>query len=262
MCLAQKSKRVVQDSNFLGKLKALRKQGTIDAICFSGGEPTLNNRLFSILKEAKELFPDNELTLLSNGRFFFYQDFANKVTDVKDIKIAIPIHGHNEELHDSITRVKGSFMQTVQGINNLLDRDVYVELRVIINKRNYKFLDRISSYVFSNFAKIIHLVFIAMEMNSASLANGTVVTYNKFIPYLERAIEKTGEDGPKIKLFHFPLCVISRRYWDLIHKSIEGHKLAFSSGCNRCIYKTRCMGILKTYMRNIGTGEFIPIRRR
>lgn len=239
-----------------------KKYGNLATISLTGGEPTLNTDLFKILKEIRLLFPDTEIAILTNGRMFFYKDYVTQFYDlnIRNAKVVIPIYGHTASLHDSVTQVQESFNQTIQGIKNLLEKNIWIELRVIINKFNYRYLNEITTYVFNEFNNILYLVFIVMELNKDIVDTGVVIKYSEFVPYLKEAIEHSDSNKNKIKLYHFPLCIIEPKYWSLIYKSIEDYKLTFSEQCNMCSYKRDCMGILKTYMRYVGDKEFAPIR--
>lgn len=250
-------------NEILNRLKRynMRKQ-EINIIDLSGGEPTLNKNLFKILKDIRRLFPATEIALLTNGRLFFYKNYVEQFVDlnIKNIKVTIPLHAHTPSLHDFITQVKGSFEQTTQGIKNLLDRNIWVELRVIINKFNYRYLKDLSFYILTNFSNILYLVFIAMNLSKNVLENKVIVTYTEFVPYLKEAIERIN-NRLRIKLYHFPLCIIDSKYWGLIYKSIEEYKLIFLPQCNGCLYKRKCMGVLKTYTYFVGNKEFMTIRK-
>lgn len=241
-------------------LRNCKKRST-GIVSITGGEPTLNQDLFRILRNLRQFSPDTEIALLTNGRMFAYKTYSGEFINLglNNIKVIIPVHGHNDKLHDSITQVKGSFEQTIQGIRNLLDRDVCVELRIIINRLNYRYLKGLSNYIFNEFGNITYLVFIAMEIGKNAIVNKSAVTYTELVPYLEEAIEQTNNGKDKIKLYHIPLCIIDSRYRRLIYKSIEDYKLTFSFRCNVCLYKKECMGILKTYKLYFGDKEFKPI---
>ncbi len=63
------------------------------------------------------------------------------------IRWAIPLHASNAMLHDQITRTKGSFEQTDQGIKNLLMCQQKVEIRINKKKKNLSDLLNIAKYI-------------------------------------------------------------------------------------------------------------------
>lgn len=114
-------------------------------IIVTGGEPTLRFDTFvRVIKYIGKKFHDIDVLLLTNGRAFAYPGLADFLLQnaPRNLIVGIPLHGPNQELHDKITRAKGSFLQTDLGIKNLLQRRIDVELRIVITKFNvYKLND-------------------------------------------------------------------------------------------------------------------------
>ena len=237
-----------------------KRFGDLSTLSLTGGEPTLNTDLFDILKEARSVFPKTEIAILTNGRMFFYKDYMTKFCslDTDNIKAVIPLYGHTAALHDLATRVSGSFKQTIYGIRNLLDKNILVEIRVIINRVNYLHLDRIAALVFDELKGVIGLVFVAMELNKDTVDRRMAVRYSELAFHLNKAMEIPNAGGINTKLFHFPLCVTDQKYWGNIFKSIEDYKLTYIKKCAACARKKECMGILKTYLSYNGPDEFKP----
>ncbi|MFQ5891326.1 MAG: hypothetical protein ACE5HW_00855, partial [Candidatus Methanofastidiosia archaeon] len=52
----------------------------------------------------------------------------------------IYLHGHNAKIHDKITKTKGSFEQTIEGIKNLIDLNQNIHVRAMVTFENYKHL--------------------------------------------------------------------------------------------------------------------------
>ena len=106
-----------------------------DRVIINGGEPTLCKDIFLIIKYLQS--KGVEIVVYSNGRLFRDENFSRMFLASGKIRITIPIHG-TEVIHDIITDVKGSFKDTVAGINNLLRLKEYYplefELKVIVNR--------------------------------------------------------------------------------------------------------------------------------
>ena len=116
-----------------------RNKKKVEAIYLTGGEPTIRPDFFSSIYFLKRMFPTAKFNILSNGRNFFYVDFTRKCVNFGFNDFIIPIHGYNDNTHDSITGVKGSFKQTIDGIKNILNfRKINqkVEIRIVITKIN------------------------------------------------------------------------------------------------------------------------------
>lgn len=124
-----------------------RKEKIIRVV-LSGGEPTLHPQFFKITELAKNLGYQH-IQVITNGRMFAYRDFLELTVNAGVNEITFSIHGHNEELHDKQTQVKGSFNQSLTGLVNALKiKDLIVNVDIVINKFNVKYLsDILNSFI-------------------------------------------------------------------------------------------------------------------
>jgi len=234
---------------------------TLSKLTISGGEPTIMRDIFRILRMIRTKLPLSELCVLSNGRMFYYPDFARKFSETGVDSVAIPIHGHNSDLHDAITRAPGSFDQTVQGIKNLLHYKIGVDIRIVIHKMNYKQVPRICEFIAKEFKGIQKVVLFPIDIVGTANINRKklIVKMTAIMPYVEKGLDILEKEGPESQLFHIPFCVIDKKYWNKIAGiTVEEAKVTFKP-CNGCIMKRNCPGIWKTYAFRVGTDEFKPI---
>jgi len=90
----------------------------IKTLIFVGGEPTISKNLFELINFSIHL-GFQKIFLMTNGRMLSNKSFFKKLLKYPQIELGISIHGHNSEIHDSLTRTEGSFKQTIKGMNNL-----------------------------------------------------------------------------------------------------------------------------------------------
>ncbi len=91
-------------------------------IGFTGGEPTIyGDRLLELLRLCRNLLPDADVHVLSNGRRFADFGFASAWAGVGNprMMVGIPIYGAEPTLHDYVVQAEGAFDETVRGIVNL-----------------------------------------------------------------------------------------------------------------------------------------------
>ena len=132
------------------------------------------------LKECKEYLPNTDFLLLSNGRVFSNTEFVDKIKEniPLNTRIAIPVYSDSEKIHDEIIRVKGGFKQTIVGIKKLLEKDIDVEIRIVVLKKNSRVLSRWKNHLLNtNLCKGLFLVIFDDEADAASL--NTLVNRNK-----------------------------------------------------------------------------------
>jgi MoaA/NifB/PqqE/SkfB family radical SAM enzyme len=114
-------------ANILGRLKRFREgedeflENYPDVFSLTGGEPTLSPDLLPVMNHIRRMFPRSRVVCLTNGRMFAYPSFTRKILSVRgDLELVIPVHGATAAEHDAITRTRGSFEQTVRGLDNIL----------------------------------------------------------------------------------------------------------------------------------------------
>jgi glycosyltransferase involved in cell wall biosynthesis len=115
-------------------------------IIFEGGEPTLHENLLDFTRYAT--FAGFERTgLATNARAMAYRDFAEKVVFHGGLKFyEIIIFGTNSTIHDAITGIKGSFLQTMQGVENIMKYNKNVKFRLYVTQENKLYLDEIEEF--------------------------------------------------------------------------------------------------------------------
>lgn len=98
-----------------------------DRVIINGGEPFLHSSIINILKSLKEF--GCETLIYTNGRLLYKYDLT--FLD-ENYRFIIPIHGY-EKLHDSITRVKGSFADTIKSFDYIKTLNCLIDVKIILN---------------------------------------------------------------------------------------------------------------------------------
>lgn len=220
---------------------------TLKHMGITGGEPTiLKENFFRILKHCKEKLPNIDYTIISNGRMFFYKDFCQEYINNRPIntKVAIAIHNYNENSHDYITQVKGSFRQTFLGIKNLLSLNERIELRIVLNKTNYDNLDKIANLIVTNFKGIEEVNILSLELlgNAGKNYKDFWIEKDKINNSLERALPIFMKNKIKVNLYNFPLCLLKNEFWEITKKSITDYKSKYGIECENCKVFSKCDG--------------------
>ncbi|MCD6368089.1 MAG: radical SAM protein [Candidatus Aenigmarchaeota archaeon] len=238
----------------------------VDYFGVGGGEPTLSEHFFDLLRYARKKHPNLYIFITTNGRMFHYEEFAKKLADLQlgNFLVAVALYGHTPELHDFITRVRGSFEQTISGIENLLKHKIPVEIRVIINRFNYKHLPEIAMLVSKRFPKIKRFVFVNMKYTGNAFINRekVFVRISEVVPYALEGVKILKGVGINTRLYHFPLCILPEEYREIAKgvTKAEEEELTFVKACEECKLRDQCPRIWKTYVALFGEEEFKPIR--
>ncbi len=234
-----------------------------DSIYLTGGEPTLHPGFLDILKYLSVNFPKQEIKLLTNGRRFCYKNFTREFLSINsNIKIEMSLYGPFPQIHDSVTRTPDSFRQTFLGLKNLLknrQKNQTVSLRFVLTKKSYKHIKDFLILMEKEFPFLNEIIIIFMEYEGQALVNkGKVaITYAEVEPYLEESFSLIESIG-KVKLYHFPLCVLGEDFWPYCWKTWPREEVTLVSACQKCPYENYCVGIHKEYLKNVGSSEFYP----
>lgn len=97
-----------------------------DTVVINGGEPTLSSYFEQLLVYLSTL--KSRIVVYTNGRKLKDVDIPNS----NNIQFVIPIHG-NEQLHDKITQVEGSYQNTVESLKYLQEKGFKYSIKFIIN---------------------------------------------------------------------------------------------------------------------------------
>src|SRR3989339_703543 len=120
-----------QDRSYNDITKDLKRgfKNGCDSVEFTGGEPTIRADIIKLVKEANDL-GYKTISLSTNGRFFAYDDFCEKIINTGLNKVTFSLLGPNKETHDAITRTPGSFGQILTGIKNVQKNIIFVNTKM------------------------------------------------------------------------------------------------------------------------------------
>ena len=259
MCpVSEAARRHAQLTSVRELEEELRYLGSeIPHITITGGEPTLLKcDLVELLDVAKSQCPRAELLILTNGRAFSVPSYAKVISShltAKD-QVAIPLHGADARLHDTITQTPGSFEQTLQGLKYLSDGAMRIEIRVVISKMNTHAVADIADMILC-LPRVTIVNFVALEMcgNAIKNRNRIWIEYPEAAAACEAAIQKLVMSGIDVGLYNFPLCAVDHKYWTLCRDSISDYKVRYTEDCVRCRVRDICFGAFES---TISTGCF------
>lgn len=250
MCPSSDNSRKMGHMSSLPALLELVKYIPSDAphLTITGGEPfMLGKDIFSFFASLKDKFEDTEFLLLTNGRIFAVPEYCHLLKQTLPAKtiIGIPVHGPIPEVHDRITRVPGSFNQTVAGIQNLLSLGFYVEIRIVVSRISAPYLEGIAELILSEMSGIYCVKFIGLEMLGNAAKNETAVwlPYSEAFQKAKASITKLIVGGIDVGLYNFPLCAVDKAFWPICAKSITDYKIKYMEQCDLCTVKDACGGI-------------------
>jgi radical SAM protein with 4Fe4S-binding SPASM domain len=122
----------IEDALFYDILDQCRDMKVLN-FTLSGGEPMIHKNFYWFLQKAKEY--DFCLTVLSNLTLLndeiIYELKNNKLSNVQ-----VSLYSMDPDIHDSITKLEGSFKKTMRGIERLLENDIPLQISCPLMKQN------------------------------------------------------------------------------------------------------------------------------
>ena len=220
-------------------------------VCITGGEPTLaGNKFIELVRLVREVLPDTEIQILSNGRAFTDHALVNQLKTVGSEKIfvGVPLHSDYAGDHDKIAGAKGAFNETILGLYNLADEGIPVELRIVINKINYQRLPQMAEYIFRNLYFVAWTAWMGMEDTGYATKNAKHIWIEPidYIPQLCAAISYLEEWDMPSSIFNIPLCLLPQEYHQFAKQSISDWKTKYIEVCEECAIKDKCCGLFAT----------------
>lgn len=107
----------------------------IDTIVLTGGEITIRPDFEEIVRYAVN--KGFKVDIQTNGRKLAKKELCDSLKNLPGLLFIIALHADRADIHDSITREKGSFQETVQAIKNLRYMDMEIAAKIVLSNLNY-----------------------------------------------------------------------------------------------------------------------------
>jgi len=280
----QEGKRFYKKNKTTEEIKEVLRCNSheFEGIVFTGGEVTIRDDVFEIVKFAKEC-GYKIIQIQSNGRMFSYMDFCKKMIEAGATNFGLSIHGSTKEMHEGLTRAEGSFEQTLQGIRNLRELRQPISTNSVITKINYKDLPNIAKMVVG--LKVLSYQFAFMHINLNILQNKDLIEelvsrYKDIKPYVEEGLQIGIDNNIKSKVEAFPFCILNEKYHENISENYLPEAFIFEDdsmrdftkmkkagaklkgeNCKQCKFYEKCEGPWCDYPNIFGFDEFVPIKK-
>jgi MoaA/NifB/PqqE/SkfB family radical SAM enzyme len=224
-------------------------------INITGGEPTIHPEFFELLSYIRKRLPMIHITLLTNARMFSQITFTKKFSRIakKPFTVAINFPSYNKSTFEKITNVKGSYKETLAGIENLFKNfNGDMEFRIVVHRINIKELDKTLIFLMRRFKKYnnFHIVIIHYEIEGMSDTNNkdielTLTDSSKYInKKLKNIIVKSEKE---IRLYHYPLCLLNRELRKHAWITLPLSDRIYTKKCDICSLREKCVGLMKSY---------------
>ena len=240
----------------------IRNEGRFENLILSGAEVTTFDDLDKYVQFAQSLGWFKKIQIQTNGRRLSDNKYLKHLIDCGINEFFISIHGL-EEVHDAITRTRGSFRETLEGIHNLEAYPVNVITNTVLTKLNYQDVVPLMSSLCHTAASEIHLWnFYPMERTDT---RDLVVSMKDFVALLRKILPTLKAARKPLVLKSFPECLsmgepgfFDSGYPVTVLPDMFWRKFS-ESGFGMCIYRHRdeckaweCWGLSSAYIQKYG----------
>jgi len=176
-----------------------RKMGR-ERLILSGGEASVHPAYIELIRYGKEVGYE-WIQTVTNGMMFAYKKFARACAKAGLDEATVSMHGHTAKLHDKLTGTRGAFVTGIKGIQNLQRTGrVVVNVDVVINKQNYRWLPEIIEYYYNLGIREFDLLHVIPFGRGFDEHRGSLFfDLNDAVPYFRRAF--TWADKPGVYLW-------------------------------------------------------------
>lgn len=307
-CVVEPRRLSFKDSNNRENLTYSELVATIDnnmksiedVVVITGGEPTLRRDFGRLLNYIFSKSPNTCIHIQTNGRRLsnFKEDIVELVNNGCDLRFVVAIHGHTEELHNSIacSSTGNPFVETINSLmdlkNTLGDKFVF-RTETVLSRKNFKNLLELCEFLKELGVKNIGISYPHLDgfyFMSEPHARKLAFSYEELMEYIPKFYEfiKTNQE------IHFALEEFPRCIWrdsecnplELLHNMhltpdinrhdnthvqfVETDAIEFGEtfrkmrkyydSCSDCVLKNTCAGVWEEVYYMFPNEKFIPLK--
>ncbi|MBW2261248.1 MAG: radical SAM protein, partial [Deltaproteobacteria bacterium] len=262
--------KVRTPEELLPRLEAIRRGSR--RVVLTGGEVTLIPSAPDLVALCRRL-GFREIALITNGRALSDPNLASRLVQAGLTEACVTVYDLRPEVHDGLTRTRGSLEETLKGLENLLDIAARIPLSV-----------RVNTLLCPSSADGIHALIAGLSDQGVRgfLVADAVLSeaFSEPVPHrrvreIASAVASDPDIDADVTWRGFPLCLfrgldvkaepqaIDTTIVD--DRSLDAYYGEFFSNfehvqaCERCSEPSRCPGVQKRYLESLGAGEIAPI---
>ncbi len=246
------------------------RNGRYRRLILSGAEVTTFPQLEKYVEFAASIDYFETIQIQTNGRRLSDAGYLRRLIDAGVNEFFISVHGPRE-VHDTLSRVPGSYDQTMEGIGNLQDYPVNVLTNTVLTRLNYTHVPALLSHIAGKKVSEMHVwnffpmeerdskdLIVSMKDLLAVLADALPLLSSGRKPLVLKALpECLPVSDPVLVDSDFPPTLIPDVFWETLQKSGFG-----ACGYRDACKAKKCWGLSGAYIAKYGDERDIlsPIR--
>lgn len=246
-------------------------------VVLTGGEPILYKQLLTVIAAAREM-GFSSVQIQTNGRMLSYPHIVKALIASGATEFAPSLHGSTPEIHDTQTRAKGSWRESVAGIRNAVLTGLPVVTNSVVTRYNTHDLPSLVELLGRVGVKQAQLAFVHPVGTAAALFDEVVPRLGDCVEPIRAAREVARRYGLRLVAEAMPYCFM-RGMEELVvedeipHTTVvdlDGQVEDYSkwrvregkshgAPCEACSARLRCEGPWREYPEKFGWDEFVPL---
>lgn len=258
-------------------VRALREGRNLgyDQVSFTGGEPTIRRDLVPLVRVAKKLGYDT-IKVQSNGLVYSVGANIDSLLDAGANLFHVSIHTHDATRYERLVRRSGTYELLVRGLENLVARNLTINVDIIMKEDTYRDLPAALSWVADLGVESVHLWLVSLtDGNRENIAS--LPKMSALLPFMAEAFAIGDARGVRVRSLHLPRCVLGE-HADKAHDPAAGrvrvvtpeatfelHESRITpsthvAACEGCEHREVCPGMRPDYLEVHGDAEIAAAR--
>ena len=251
---------VVEFELYRDYIDQIIRTGQYQNLILSGAEVTTFADLEKYVQHAASTGYFRKIQIQTNGRRLKEKEYVRELIEAGVNEFFVSIHGL-ESGHDAVTRVPGSFRETIMGLDNLGSFDVNVITNTVLTRSNMTeivpLMERLAGSRVSEVQMWNYYPMEGVDTNDLVVSSSDLITlFGELLPLVRRS-------GKPMVVKSFPHCLsfgqpvfFDSGYPATIIPDLFWRKFS-QSGFGTCVYWDRCgdrecWGLSKAYMEKYG----------
>jgi molybdenum cofactor biosynthesis enzyme MoaA len=247
----------------------------LDAVSFTGGEPTLRRDLPGLVRVARTL-GYLEIKIQSNALLLAHGPNVERLAAAGANLFHVSIQTHEEAAYDRMVRRPGAYPLMLAGLRNVVRTGLRVRADVIITSDTHPRLAAAVRWLAGEGVRHVDFWYVSLtDGNRENVAS--LPRMSDAVPHLREALATARALGVTARSLHVPRCVLgddARHAWDpgsdrvrvvtpdatfdLDRSKLAGrvHVAACEAGC---VHRPVCPGVRPDYLERWGGGELVAV---
>ncbi len=187
-------RRVLTQEQWFHVLQELRSAGTLFLILM-GGEAMLNPYFWEILKKSTDM--NFHTSMISNGLKISSLEVAQKLKDYGLKNLTVSLYSLQPQTHDKMTRVKGSYVKTMNAIAYARQVGLDVSLNSLLSKDNIEDIFELEDWALKNNLALKTDAMITPKLDGGLEPTHLRASYEQLKNYYQQKIQKWPRAKPQ-----------------------------------------------------------------